>query len=60
MSDESYLDLKYFIDNHDIDPSRFSVKGNADKKPVVPNDTPENMALNRRVEIRLKEVDIRG
>ncbi len=52
--------LRYFIDNHDIDPSRFSVKGNADKKPVVPNDTPENRALNRRVEIRLKEIDIRG
>ncbi len=51
--------LKYIIDNNDIDPSRFSVKGNGDKKPLVPNDTPQNRALNRRVEIRLKEIDLR-
>lgn len=47
--------LKYFINNHGIDPSRLSIKGNADQKPAVPNDTPENRARNRRVEIRLKE-----
>lgn len=47
--------LKYFINNHGIDPSRLSIKGNADQKPAVPNDTPENRAQNRRVEIRLKE-----
>jgi chemotaxis protein MotB len=47
--------LKYFINNYGIDPSRLSIKGNADQKPAVPNDTPENRAQNRRVEIRLKE-----
>lgn len=47
--------LKYFIHNHGVDPSRFSVKGSADQKPVAPNDTPEDRARNRRVEIRLKE-----
>jgi chemotaxis protein MotB len=47
--------LKFFIDNHSIDPSRFSVKGSADQKPVASNDSPENRAKNRRVEIRLKE-----
>ncbi len=47
--------LKYFINNQGIDPSRLSIKGNADQKPAVPNDTPENRAQNRRVEIRLKE-----
>ena len=47
--------LKFFIDNHSIDPSRFSIKGIADQKPVAHNDTPENRARNRRVEIRLKE-----
>lgn len=47
--------LKYFIHDHGIDPSRLSVKGSADQKPLVPNDTPENRAKNRRVEIRLKE-----
>jgi len=47
--------LKYFIRQHGIDPSRLSVKGNADQKPLVENDTPDNRARNRRVEIRLKE-----
>ncbi len=47
--------LKYIIKNHPVDPSRFAVKGNADQKPVAPNDTPENRAQNRRVEIRLTE-----
>jgi len=47
--------LKYFINRHGIDPSRLSIKGNADKKPVASNDTPENRAKNRRVEIRLRE-----
>jgi len=47
--------LKYFISRHGIDPSRLSIKGNADKKPVASNDTPENRARNRRVEIRLRE-----
>ncbi len=48
--------LKYFISKYDIDPSRLSIKGNADKQPIAPNDTPENRAQNRRVEIRLKEI----
>lgn len=50
--------LKYFIDKHAIDPSRLSIRGNADQKPVAPNDTPENRALNRRVEIRLKKIEV--
>jgi chemotaxis protein MotB len=50
--------LKYFINKHGIDPSRLSIKGNADQKAIVPNDTPENRAQNRRVEIRLKEKEV--
>ncbi len=49
--------LKYFITNHAIDPSRLSVRGNAHHKPIAPNDTPENRARNRRVEIRLKKIE---
>lgn len=49
--------LKYFINDHDIDSSRLSIKGDADQKPIAPNDTPANRALNRRVEIRLKSVE---
>jgi len=50
--------LKYFIDTCGIDPSRLSIKGNADQKPAAPNDTAENRALNRRVEIKLKEREL--
>ncbi len=49
--------LKYFINKQNIDPSRLSVRGNADQKPVAPNDTPENRARNRRVEIKLKKIE---
>jgi chemotaxis protein MotB len=47
--------LKYFINHNGIDPSRLSIKGYADQKPLAVNDTSENRAQNRRVEIRLKE-----
>ena len=47
--------LKYFINRYGIDPSRLSIKGYADQKPLADNDTSENRAQNRRVEIRLKE-----
>ncbi|MBI5632504.1 MAG: OmpA family protein [Nitrospirae bacterium] len=50
--------LKYFINKHGIDPSRLSIKGNADQHAIAPNDTPENRAQNRRVEIRLKEKEV--
>jgi len=47
--------LRYFITKHGINPSRFYIKGNADQRPIVPNDTPQQRSRNRRVEIRLKE-----
>ena len=46
--------LKCFIDTYDIDPSRFYIRGYADRRPLVSNDSPEHRAQNRRVEIRLK------
>lgn len=46
--------LAYLIGKYRLDPSRFSVTGYADLHPLVPNDTPEHRAENRRVEIRLK------
>jgi chemotaxis protein MotB len=50
--------LRYFIGVHGIDPSHLSIKGNADHRPVAPNDTPEQRAQNRRVEIRLRELEV--
>ncbi len=37
-----------------LDPKRFLLEGHADSDPLVPNDTPENRALNRRVELIIK------
>jgi chemotaxis protein MotB len=47
--------LKYFVDRDGIGPSRLFIKGEADQKPLAPNDTEQERALNRRVEIRLIE-----
>jgi chemotaxis protein MotB len=35
----------------DMAPDRFVLEGYADTRPLMPNDTPENRAKNRRVEI---------
>ncbi|MBQ0719736.1 MAG: type VI secretion system protein TssL, long form [Gammaproteobacteria bacterium] len=36
-----------------LDPNRFLVEGHGDAHPLVPNDTPENRARNRRVELTI-------
>ncbi|TCK04839.1 flagellar motor protein MotB [Marinobacterium mangrovicola] len=38
-----------------IDQSRFQVSGYADSKPLAPNNSPENRARNRRVEIVIQK-----
>ncbi len=43
--------IRYFIKNHGFNPKVFSVLGLADTVPLVKNDTPQNKAKNRRVEI---------
>jgi chemotaxis protein MotB len=50
--------LKFFINTHSIDPSRLSIKGYADQKPLTSNDTPENRARNRRVEIKFTKGEV--
>lgn len=39
----------------DLDPRRFEVSGKADTAPLVPNDSAENRARNRRVEIIIRQ-----
>ena len=46
--------LRYFTEFEGLDASRFAIKGNADNRPIEGNNTPEQRASNRRVEIRLK------
>ena len=41
--------------NGDMDPAKFTVKGFADTKPMVPNDSAENRSRNRRVEIVIEQ-----
>ncbi len=43
--------LDYLLKDTDIDPRRFSAAGYGEYKPIVSNDTKENRALNRRVDI---------
>jgi chemotaxis protein MotB len=48
--------LEYFLKQKGLSPSRFSVGGYGPSRPLHPNDTPKNRALNRRVEIIFKHV----
>ncbi len=41
----------YLIQHHGLNPERVSVVGFSEYRPLVPNDTPENRARNRRVDI---------
>jgi chemotaxis protein MotB len=45
--------VKHFVERGGILPQRLSVAGYGDSRPLVPNDTFENRARNRRVEIIL-------
>ena len=42
----------YLINNYDeITPDMVQAQGYGETRPIVTNDTPENKALNRRIEI---------
>ncbi|MFT4608854.1 MAG: chemotaxis protein MotB [Urechidicola sp.] len=43
--------VHYFIEYGDIDPERMEIRALADNEPIVPNDSWEHRAQNRRVEI---------
>lgn len=43
--------VHYFIQEGDVDPERMEIRALADNEPIVPNDSWENRAKNRRVEI---------
>jgi chemotaxis protein MotB len=42
---------QYLLEKQQIDPARFLIEGHADTHPLLPNDSPQNRAVNRRVEI---------
>lgn len=43
--------LDHLLKNSELDPRRFSAAGYGEYRPIVSNDTKENRALNRRVDI---------
>ncbi|MBP2026405.1 chemotaxis protein MotB [Acetoanaerobium pronyense] len=43
--------VRFLIENTNIDSERISAAGYSEYHPVVPNDSPENRARNRRVDI---------
>lgn len=45
--------IKYFIEEGKMEPSKFSAFGYGEFMPLVPNDTRENRAMNRRIEINI-------
>ena len=45
---------KYFVEKKGILPARFGIGGYGDTRPQLPNNTVENRAKNRRVEIILR------
>ena len=45
--------VRYLVETYGFPPGRISASGYAEYRPVAPNDTGENRALNRRIEIIL-------
>ena len=50
--------LRYLIDQHQIDSRRLSAEGFAEFQPLADNDTTENRAKNRRVEVIFMQPDL--
>ena len=46
--------VHFLLRNNLIEPGRISATGYADSRPLVPNDSAENRARNRRVEISIR------
>jgi len=46
----------YILQYTSIDPSRITVQGFADSRPLVDNDSPDNRSKNRRVEITIQSL----
>lgn len=47
--------LDYLIATADLDVSKYSAKGNGEYSPLVENDSDENRAINRRVDILIEQ-----
>lgn len=52
--------VRYLASNHNLDPRRFAAVGFGEFRPVAPNNSEENMALNRRVVMVIHIRDVYG
>lgn len=50
--------IRYFIEEKELEPFRFSAAGYSEYHPIRPNDSEENRALNRRVDLVILREDI--
>lgn len=50
-TDRAVAVVNQLIDEHGLEPPRLGASGYADQRPRVPNDSPANRALNRRVDV---------
>ena len=50
--------VRQLIEEHGLDPSSFRPRGYGEYRPLAPNDTEDNRALNRRVDIVLLRLDL--
>lgn len=48
--------IRYFIEEENIKPERLSAVGYGEYRPLYPNDTEENRAKNRRIEINIVRI----
>jgi chemotaxis protein MotB len=49
------LNTAYYMMQRGVNPQKISIGGYSEYKPISPNDTPENRAKNRRVDIVIKK-----
>lgn len=60
LSEKRANSLKDYLVLHEIDPSRVSIIGAGENKPLVDNDTEINRAKNRRIEVETKFIQDEG
>ncbi|MHB1419363.1 MAG: OmpA family protein [Bacillota bacterium] len=50
--------VRYFTEFHGLDPAKFAAVGYGGSRPVKPNSSPENRALNRRMQLVIYAFDV--
>jgi outer membrane protein OmpA-like peptidoglycan-associated protein len=57
LSEKRAMSVYTYLVKAGVEPSRLRYKGYGTTKPVVPNDSPENRALNRRTEMLIIQMN---